>query len=178
MMSLSRASTVGVDYRDNLAKGLIMFEIILAIILAVLGSQAIATIISTLLTRRKRTADKQLTEAQTARVLAEDARSETVYWKERVDTLVEELSKLQVEVTELKRAIDEIKTSYERRINSLHDKIAHLAQELERANRALETANATIVELRDKIEAGNKVISELREEISTLLIKAAGKEKK
>jgi hypothetical protein len=38
----------------------------------------------------------------------------------------------------------------------------------------LDTANATIVELRDKVESGNKVITELREEISTLLIKAAG----
>jgi predicted RNase H-like nuclease (RuvC/YqgF family) len=153
-------------------------EIIIAVVLAVLGSQAIATIISTLLTRRKRNADKHLTQAQTDRLRAEDARSETVYWQQRVEVMVEELSKLQAEVSALKLAIDEIKTSYERRINSLHDKIAHLAQELERANRALETANATIVELRDKIEAGNKVIAELRNEISSLLIKAAGTEAK
>jgi chromosome segregation ATPase len=143
-------------------------EIIIAVVLAVLGSQAIATIISTLLTRRKRNADKMLTEAQTTRVRAEDARSETVYWQQRVEVMVEELSKLQAEVSALKLAIDDTKMRYEQRINSLHEKISHLAQELDRANKTLEKANKTIEELRE-------TITELRSEITALLIKAAEK---
>jgi chromosome segregation ATPase len=149
-------------------------EIVIAVIVAVLGSRAIEAIISAWLNRRKTTADKHLTEAQTARLQSEDARTETAYWKERVDTLVVELGKLQAEVTELKRAIDQIRTGYEQRIAGLHDKIGNIIQELDRANAALNTANKTIAELRDRIEAGNLVITELRKEISTLLIKAAG----
>jgi chromosome segregation ATPase len=102
-------------------------EIVIAVIVAVLGSRAIEAIISAWLNRRKTTADKHLTEAQTARLQSEDARTETAYWKERVDTLVVELGKLQAEVTELKRAIDQIKTGYEQRIASLHDKIGHIS---------------------------------------------------
>jgi chromosome segregation ATPase len=149
-------------------------ELIITVVLAILGSQAIAAAISALINRRKTRADKYLVEAQTARMQSEDARTETAYWKEQVDDLVSELRKLQTQVNELERAIDQIRTGYEQRIAGLHDKIGNIIQELDRANAALNTANKTIAELRDRIEAGNLVITELRKEISTLLIKAAG----
>jgi chromosome segregation ATPase len=141
-------------------------EIIIAVVIAVLGSRAVEAIINAWLTRRKAAADKQLIEAQAVSLRGESERSETAWWQQRVEVMLLELNKLQDEVSGLRAAMDEVKTSYEQRIASLHEKIEHITHELDRANKALDTANKTIAELRE-------IIAELRQEISSLLIKAA-----
>jgi chromosome segregation ATPase len=146
-------------------------ELIITVVLAILGSQAIAAAINAWLNRRKTAADKQLIDAQALKLRGESERSETAWWQQRVEVMLLELNKLQDEMGGLRAAMDEVKTGYEQRIASLHDKIEHITHELNRANKALDTANKTIRELRE-------IIAELREEISSLLIKAAGTEKK
>lgn len=148
---------------------------ILTIVLLILGSSSVTAVLAAYLNRRTARAVVDKTRAETAAIAIENRQKEADYYRKRVDEAMEQLGVLEAQVKELKNEIGRTRDEYERRIGELHTKIDSLSAELKRANASLELANKTINELRLEVKAGNEVITDLRKEISQLLVDRAEK---
>lgn len=159
------------------------------IVLAILGGGGLWQLILWLLNRSKDKAEQaqivvntketavntELLAAEASKVQAETKGVELVYYQNTTDALVKKVEQLEEHVKKLTTNIENAQTQYEQRVGSLHAKMDILSTALERANLALDTANKTIAELRQRVEDGNTIITDLREQVTQLLVKLAEK---
>lgn len=152
-------------------------------IVTIFSSGTVAYLLKVFFERRRNAADISKITAETKKIDSEDQRTETIYYRERLEETIAKLRSVDIEVKELKLIIETAQIEYEQRVGTLHVKMDGLVTALDRANAALDTANETIAQLRQEVKDGNLIISEgnliiteLRKEISHLLIKQAKSE--
>lgn len=150
-------------------------ETLTIIIVAILGSSGFTALVLSIVNRRKNRIDTQKTIAETEQLANNTRQTETVYYQQRVEETIKQMRLLETQVKELKSTIESAQTQYEQRVGTLHTKIDGLVVALERANAALDVANKTIVQLRQEVKDGNIIITELRKEITQLLVDRAEK---
>lgn len=150
--------------------------VLVAIVTFIFGSAGTAAL-NAYLNRRKAYADTRRSDAESDATEASTRRDEVDYYQRQVKLALDEMTSLKAEVKSLKEEIEDAQRNYERRVGELIIKIDSLALELSRANTALDIANKTIVELRQEVKDGNAIITELRKEITQLLVEQAAKKK-
>jgi chromosome segregation ATPase len=132
----------------------------------ILGSNTITAILVALFDRRRKW-------AETEKILSDTKQSETIYYQNRVEETIKQMRAMEKHIEQLRNTIELAQTKYEQRVGSLHLKIDGLQAALDRANEALDKANDTISQLRQEVKDGNSIITELRKEITSLLISSA-----
>lgn len=150
---------------------------LITLIGGLIGGGVVTAAINAYLGRRKSEVDLRRAGAEASAVESATRQSEVAYFQKRVESYIAQMDSLEKTVANLKVYIGEIQIKYEQRVGELHTKIDLLSTQLERANRNLDTANETIVQLRQEVKDGLSTITELRKEITQLLVDQAGKSK-